>query len=164
MTLLSLDTSTTCSGYAVFKDGELLHYGCEKTDKKFSGDKTEAMIERLYALIDIVRPDIIVTELTVVTRNAQAQRNLTMILGAIRGYCLTKKIFYYSFRPAEWRFFISKEKKPRKRIELKEWAKNMVTNSLNIELDSDDMADAILIGQAYCNAFNQESDSNDMGE
>ena len=122
------------------------------------------MIELIYTLIDITRPDIVVTELTVVSRNVQAQRNLTMILGAVRGYCISKKIFYYSFRPSEWRSLISNEKKPRKRAELKEWSKNQVKDLFNVELNSDDITDAILIGQAYCNAFSQEGNLSDMGE
>lgn len=115
------------------------------------------MIKYIYKVIKEIDPQIIVTEMTVVTRNAQAQRNLTMILGAIYGYCLKKDIFYCSFRPTEWRKLIniSNDKLPRKREELKEWSIQKVNQLFDITDINDDMSDAILLGQAYINKFSK---------
>ena len=113
------------------------------------------MILKIYEVINSENPQIIVAEMTVVARNAQAQRNLTMILGAIQGKCLEKDIFFYLFRPSEWRSLVKdhEEKLPRKREELKEWSKKKVSNIYEINGVSDDISDAILIGQAYVNKF-----------
>lgn len=116
-------------------------------------ERIKEMILKIYTMIKEIRPMIVVTEMTVVNRNAQAQRNLTLILGAIQGKCLEKNIAYYSFRPTEWRKKISEEKKPRKRAELKEWSKNKVSELFDIEDINDDISDAILLGQAYINLF-----------
>ena len=114
------------------------------------------MILFICEMIENEHPDIVVTELTVVNRNAEAQRNLTMILGAIRYKCLELKIEYHSLRPTEWRKLIKNkdEKIPRKREELKKWSINKIKENYNIETHSDDLSDAILIGQGYINSFN----------
>lgn len=159
MKLLSLDTSTTCTGYAVYENGELIKYGCLTHDKKVhlkQDEKMQEMVKMIYRLMDELDPKIVAIELTAVARNVQVQRNLTMILGAVYGYCVSRKIYFYSFRPSEWRNRVTPEKKPRKRDELKEWSKNQVKEIFKIELDSDDTSDAILIGYAYYMEFGRE--------
>ena len=113
------------------------------------------MILKIYEIIETEKPQIIVVEMTVVTRNAQAQRNLTMILGSIQGKCLENNIFFSLLRPTEWRKLVNneKEKLPRKREELKQWSKQKVSDILGINDINDDISDAILIGQAYINRF-----------
>lgn len=113
------------------------------------------MILKIYETIDKENPQIIVAEMTVVPRNVQAQRNLTMILGAIQGKCLEKNILFYLFRPSEWRKLVNdtNEKLPRKREELKAWSKRKVLEKYNITDINDDVSDAILVGQAYINKF-----------
>lgn len=122
---------------------------------KNTDERIKEMILKIYEIIEYEKPQIIVTEMTVVTRNAQAQRNLTMILGAIYGHCLHNGIFYWSFRPTEWRklVHITNEKLPRKREELKAWSINKVNELFNISDITDDISDAILLGQAYINKF-----------
>lgn len=46
------------------------------------------MLLEIFKIINETNPNTVVTEMTVVTRNAQTQRNLTMILGAIYGKCI----------------------------------------------------------------------------
>ena len=57
------------------------------------------------------------------------------------------------FRASEWRSLVKDkdEKLPRKRIELKEWSKNKTRLLYDIEVENDDISDAILIGRAYIN-------------
>lgn len=150
MKILSLDTSTTSTGWAVFDDNKLVKYDLINYKKiKDTSDRLGMMIGSIFDLIDKENPSIVVTEMTVVTRNAQAQRNLTMILGAIYGKCLLKKIEYASLRPTEWRSLISKDKKPRKREELKQWSLDKVEELFGINGIVDDVSDGILIGWAW---------------
>lgn len=154
-TLLAIDSSTKSTGYSVFINGSLNDYGCLEFNKIQNTDKRiQKMIAEIFELIKKYKPQIVVTEMTVVVRNAQAQRNLTMILGAIYGYCIQNYITYFSFRPTEWRKLISEEKKPRKREELKLWSKKKVEELFDIKKINDDISDAILVGQAYINKFN----------
>lgn len=156
--LLTFDTSTKSTGYALYVSGKLDKYELINFEHiKDTEMRISKMIKYIYKVIKEIDPQIIVTEMTVVTRNAQAQRNLTMILGAIYGYCLKKDIFYCSFRPTEWRKLIniSNDKLPRKREELKEWSIQKVNQLFDITDINDDMSDAILLGQAYINKFSK---------
>ena len=154
--LISLDTSTSSTGYAVYISGKLHGYDLIDFKRiKNTDGRIKEMILKIYEIIETEKPQIIVVEMTVVTRNAQAQRNLTMILGAIQGKCLENNIFFSLLRPTEWRKLVNneKEKLPRKREELKQWSKQKASDILGINDINDDISDAILIGQAYINRF-----------
>ena len=154
--LISLDTSTSSTGYAVYISGKMHRYDLIDFKRiKNTDERIKEMILKIYEIIETEKPQIIVAEMTVVTRNAQTQRNLTMILGAIQGKCLENNIFYSLLRPTEWRKLVNneKEKLPRKREELKQWSKQKVSDILGINDINDDISDAILIGQAYINRF-----------
>lgn len=154
--LISLDTSTSSTGYAVYISGKLHRYDLIDFKRiKNTDERIKEMILKIYEIIETEKPQIIVAEMTVVTRNAQSQRNLTMILGAIQGKCLENNIFFSLLRPTEWRKLVNneKEKLPRKREELKQWSKQKVSDILGINDINDDISDAILIGQAYINRF-----------
>ena len=154
--LISLDTSTSSTGYAVYISGKLHRYDLIDFKRiKNTDERIKEMILKIYEIIETENPQIIVAEMTVVTRNAQTQRNLTMILGAIQGKCLENNIFFSLLRPTEWRKLVNneKEKLPRKREELKQWSKQKVSDILGINDINDDISDAILIGQAYINRF-----------
>ena len=151
-----MDTSTSSTGYAVYISGKLHRYDLIDFKRiKNTDERIKEMILKIYEIIETEKPQIIVAEMTVVTRNAQAQRNLTMILGAIQGKCLENNIFFSLLRPTEWRKLVNneKEKLPRKREELKQWSKQKASDILGINDINDDISDAILIGQAYINRF-----------
>lgn len=153
--LISMDTSSNSTGVAIFVDGVLSrHFLIDLKKIKNTDERIEEMIKQIYKIIEEEKPDIVVTELTVVTRNAQAQRNLTMILGAIYGKCVDKNIWHANFRPTEWRSLIDTDKKPlgRKRENYKQWSIDIVKEKYDIEAN-DDICDAILIGRAYVNKF-----------
>ena len=154
--LLSFDTSTNSTGYSLYISGKLDKYEAfNYSSIKNTENRIKEMILNLYQIIEKINPDIVVVELTVVTRNAQTQRNLTMILGAIYGLCISKDIFFYSFRPSEWRkqVCVNGENTPRKREELKKWSIKKVEQLYGITNINDDISDAILIGKAYINKF-----------
>ena len=151
-----MDTSTSSTGYAVYISGKLHRYDLIDFKRiKNTDERIKEMILKIYEIIETEKPQIIVAEMTVVTRNAQSQRNLTMILGAIQGKCLENNIFFSLLRPTEWRKLVNneKEKLPRKREELKQWSKQKASDILGINDINDDISDAILIGQAYINRF-----------
>lgn len=152
--LISFDTSTNKTGYSIFLNGEYHASGIlDCSNDKIVRTRTLEMIKQIYAVIEAENPDIIITETTVVTRNAEAQRNLTYILGAIIGKCVEKCIAYDSLRPSEWRRKVCNkdENFPRKREELKAWSKEKVFELYGKDIESDDISDSILIGRAYCN-------------
>jgi Holliday junction resolvasome RuvABC endonuclease subunit len=155
--LLSLDSSTKSTGFAIFVNGNYKE-SCfiDHSKIKDAQERLSAMISDIYKIIDKYSPDIVTWEITVVVRNPQVQRDLTMIVGAIMGKCIEKNIFFYPFRPTEWRKLVSDgEKLPKKRDELKQWGKDKVKELFNIDVENDDVSDAILIGQAYIDKFRE---------
>ena len=153
MTLLSLDTSTTSTGYAIYVDGQYSSSACFDL-KKYKDEKLPQMIKLLFSLIDKLKPNIIVAEEMVVPRNPQTARLLTMLLGALYGKCLVSNIEWFTLRPTQWRKFAKNndEKLPRKRDELKAWSKAKVKSLFNIDVN-DDVSDAILIGYGFIKEY-----------
>lgn len=152
--LLSLDTSSSSTGWAYFENGKYVESGLiDLKAIKDSNVRLEKMVREIYKIIDHYSPAAVVTEMTVVLRNPAVQRTLTMILGAVFGKCADCSIEYQSLRPTEWRKLIDAGKKPKKRDELKEWSKIKVKELFHVEDITDDTSDAILIGQAYINMF-----------
>ena len=153
--LLSLDTSSTCSGWCVFIDGVYTQSGVInlKKEKFLDGNsRLEKMCKELLNLLILQMPNVVVIENTFVGKNAQSQNMLTMILGVVYGYCLQNNIYYYSLRASEWRSLVSKEKHVSKRSELKEWSVKKVKELFNINV-SDDESDAILLGVGLLNKY-----------
>ena len=158
MKILALDTSTKVSGYAIFNNKKLIRYSSiDKSDKKDGNKRMRDMVENIITLIKREAPDVVVIEETVVTRNPQTQRMLSMILGAVFGCCVINNFNYCALRPTQWRKLVrwDDEKLPKKRDELKFWSINKVAELYDIQEISDDISDAILIGQAFIN-MNQE--------
>ena len=124
--LLSLDTSTTSSGWAYFEGGEYVDSGVIQINTKDTSKRLKQMILLLFEYIDHYSPTTVIIETPAVVRNPQTQRLLTMIFGAIYGKCVVDNIEFCDLRPTQWRSLVDSEKKPRKRDELKEWSKNKV--------------------------------------
>ena len=118
------------------------------------------MVYEIITLIEREAPDVVVVEETVVTRNPQTQRMLSMILGAVFGCCVINNFKYYSLRPTQWRKLVrwDDEKLPRKRDELKLWSINKVAELYDIQDISDDISDAILIGKAFINMIEEQEE------
>lgn len=156
--LISLDTATGTTGYSIFIDGIYKESGIIETSSKIKGDeKLEQMMDLIHSLLKGEQPDIVITELVVPVRNAQATRMLQELTGSVRGFCVEHQISYYSLRPTEWRNAITKttgqKPKGRKREDQKEWSLDVVNNVLRIKTESNDQSDAILIGKAYIEMF-----------
>lgn len=155
--LISFDTSSKSTGYCIYVDGALSRYGrFDQSKIILMTERLEPMVKSILELIETEKPNIVVVETTSVNRNAQTQRFLTMIIGAIYGKCVADDIFYCSLRPQEWRSMISREPRPKKREELKEWGKQKVKELYGLEIEIDDISDAILIGRAYINKYSKE--------
>lgn len=156
--ILSLDTSSKITGYAVYYNGELVRCSSiDKTDVKDGNQRLRMMISELMTLIEREAPDVVVVEETVVTRNPQTQRMLSMILGAILGVCVSYGFAYCALRPTQWRKAVrgEDEKLPRKREELKKWSVDKVIELFGINEVNDDVSDAILIGMAFINMMKE---------
>ena len=83
--MISLDTSTSATGVGVFVNGKYKDSYVLETDKKIKrDDKLNQMIDLLHSLLLKEKPDIVITELVVPTRNASATRMLQELTGSVR--------------------------------------------------------------------------------
>ena len=154
ITLLSLDTSTTSTGWAIFKDGKYQESGVIDDFKKVKNghERLRLMTKELLDSIGQLEPDIIVIEKDVVFGNMKVIDMLMKIIGAVYGFCLFNGITYYEFAPSEWRKYVKLQAFGRKRDEFKKASIKYIKDNLNMEVN-DDEADAICIGLAYCKKF-----------
>lgn len=157
ITLLSLDTSTTSTGWAIFKDGVYQESGVINDFKKEKNGykRLELMVKELLLDIEQLKPDIIVIEKDVVFGNMKVIDMLMKIIGAVYGFCLKNEITYYEFAPSEWRKYVKLQVFGRKRTEFKQASIKYVKDNFNKEVN-DDEADAICVGIAYCKKFKGE--------
>ena len=147
--MISLDTSSTKSGWAYFEAGELVLSGeLDYSKEKDSEIRVEEMIMSIYKVLSTYNPDIIVAEKNTVGRNARTERMLGHIVGSVKGYALAFYKEFTTLSPTEWRKAVKKDFAcPRKREEAKECAIKMVKDKYGIDV-SDNQAEAILIGDA----------------
>lgn len=157
VTLLSLDTSTTSTGWAVFQNGIYQDSGViDEFKKEKNGYKRLGlMVKKLLMYIEQLKPDIIVIEKDVVFGNMKVIDMLMKIIGAVYGFCLNNGITYYEFAPSEWRKYVKLQAFGRKRTEFKQASIKYVKDNFNKEVN-DDEADAICVGIAYCKKFKGE--------
>lgn len=164
--MISLDTSTTASGWAYWENAVLTEYGELQHDTKKEKDlelRLNAMSRDLIALLEKYQPDIIVVELTAAPKGAQTQRSLTELIGVVRGWAAFCDADFVRMRPSHWRKLAKQyyERElhgeivlPTERNQLKCWSMDMVKKQYGVQVD-DNISDAILIGVARIEEMNQ---------
>lgn len=153
---LSLDTSSSKSGWAYYVNGNYKESGvinldtneCKKKYKGNSDQRVKDMCLLLFELFDKYKPDIVVIEKLNVGRNMQATRLLAKIIGCVYAYAITHDCYYYEIQPSQWRSQLGMQSGRKKRDELKMLSVEYVKNTLDKDV-SDDEADAICVGLGY---------------
>lgn len=152
---VSLDTSTTASGCALFVDGKL----SETALINLSGNKNtfkrmNLMILEILKQLSKWKPDVIWIEHPQGEgRNVLVVNMLSEILGAVRAYAVTKGVDYHEINPSEWRKYAGLTQGSKKREDLKKQSLQYVREQFNIECETDDLADAIAIGCSVLNYY-----------
>ena len=145
--MLSLDTSSESSGYAVYKAGVLTKdHGHLDHFKKNEGElHVQNMNKDLLALLNRTNPSIVVIEKPPYAKgNPNTHVILCVIIGVVRGWCLEHDCEFNLINTSVWRAALSNESPvPKKREELKKWSITLAG------VEDDNEADAILIGRAW---------------
>lgn len=158
--LLSLDTSSTKTGWALFNNGNFEKSGvinldtneCKKKYKNNSEQRIEDMCLNIINLLKEQNPDIIVIEKLNVGRNMVAVRCLSKIIGVVYCYSILNKCFYYEIQPSQWRSQLGMQSSKRKREEYKQLSIDYVKKNFNKDV-SDDESDSICAGIGYIKMF-----------
>lgn len=158
--LLSLDTSSSKTGWAYFENAKYKKSGvidldtkeCKKIYKGNSEKRIEDMCLAVFDLLKEYKPDIIVVEKLNVGRNMVAVRHLSKVIGAVYCYSILNKCYYHEIQASQWRSQIGIQSKNRKRDEYKRLAVEYVKNALGIDV-TDDEADGVCAGIGYIKMF-----------
>ena len=161
--LLSLDTSSSKSGWAYFENAKYKKSGvidldtkeCKKKYKDNSDKRIEDMCLAVWDLLQKYEPDIIVIEKLNVSRNMNATRVLSKVIGTVYTYyILTDDCSYFEIQPTQWRSQLGMQSGKKKRDELKQLSIEYVKNTLGKDV-TDDESDSICQGLAYIKMFTE---------
>lgn len=153
--LCGLDTSSRCSGYSYFENGELIEHGVVDLGK-FKGSSDERIREMGRGLLKALQkydPDIVVIEEEVIG-SSTTTRMLAMIIGIVMSWTIAKNREFHMLQPSQWRSLVCNEGEsyPRKREDAKAWDISKCKEFFGIDV-GDDEADGILIGKAYIRKY-----------
>lgn len=151
MKILSLDLSSTSSGYAILNDGKIIDYGIIKSDDKdfvIRGHYMAEFVRLLFAKYGSF--DVVVIEELKVLKNQKVLAMLGIIQGMVIRECFNSQVEFVM--PTVWR-------KPYglngKREEAKQKAIQLCKDK-GLEVSTDDEAEAIILGKY----FSKRVDSN----
>ena len=151
--ILSLDLSSTSTGYALFDKTEYIYSGtisCSKTKTKDSIVRILYIVKELHQLIEKYQPTAILIEKLPFT-NMYGRETLSYLHGAVKFLSVEKNVpIIAEWNPTHWRkilsFYQGKGKTPKL---LKEQSMEYASVSTGKLIDDDNEADAICLGFAY---------------
>lgn len=148
--LIALDESTTCTGYAVFDDGELIEHGIFSFKSKDVLERVSLIMEEIEELIKTYKPSNMVIEDVQITMNAATAKSLLGLQFMIEVYAHRNNISCETYRTTKWRKILglsnsrSLDRKAKKQETI-----DYVKDKYGIDVLKDDESDAIAIGTAY---------------
>lgn len=163
MKLLSLDLSTSNSGWAVFQDGKLVEYGSIE-EPKYKGKSLERypqrtgkvgkmMAEEVCQIMRDKKPDKIIIEEASSNGIAGVKsiKSLIMLHGSLLTLMLQSDFYQYDtlqfLSPREWRGAVGLKKQGDWKVSSVNLANKLF--GLSLDLDCHDISDSILLGQGY---------------
>lgn len=170
MRILSIDASTSSSGWSIFDEKNLIEYGCIKSDKKEWRHRIADMVDELDKVIkrdgNIER--IYVEDVPLISANPQTMKILCCLQGALLGMAIGNKIYIEFIMPSAWRkpsgLFdgtksgTTRAEMKRKSIELanKTFGLELIYKSPSSKFNQDDEADCINLGASVQGVYQFE--------
>ena len=158
--MVGADTSTTCTGLALYVNGKFKEYAELSFPSKKYSDSEERMSLMAKAITDTLskwKADMVYIEIPQgAGGNVKLARQLGEMLGVVRGWCATHNADYTEMEPSEWRSWAGFDQGGKKRPELKQMSIDEVKKRHGIDV-GDDVADAINIGYGVLNHFTDET-------
>lgn len=160
-TIIALDASTSCTGYAVFENEWLIAYGKIKPHGDTWRDRLMDETMELAALFREYVPDVVVAEDVPLKDGKQTIVKLGAVHGMILSLCAGFKLEPVFVLPSTWRHKLGMFDGTRagmKRDAMKEKAVHMANELFGLDLqwvsptstkNDDDTAEAVLIGYSH---------------
>ena len=144
-TYLCLDDATKITGYSVFTDSKLKHYGVVsseiKENKPFK--RMKIMVDKIKGLIKKYKPDYVAIENCQFQHNYETYKQLSQLQGMLILTFIEIGIPYVIVSPTTWKSFC--KIKGRKREEQKTNTVKMIEDKFHLTVTEDE-ADSIGIG------------------
>lgn len=148
--LIALDESTTCTGYAVFDNGELVKHGLFSLKSKNVLERVSYIMEEIEKLIKEYKPNNMIIEDVQITMNAATAKSLLGLQFMIEVYAHRNNISCGTYRTTKWRKILGlSNSRTLDRKAKKQETIDYVKNKYGIEVLKDDESDAIAIGTAF---------------
>lgn len=170
MRILSLDASTSSSGWSIFDGKKLISYGCIKSNKKEWRHRIADMVDEIDKIIkqdgEIER--IYVEDVPLMSANPQTLKMLCCLQGALLGVAIGNKIYIEFLMPSAWRkpcgLFdgtksgTTRAEMKRKSIELanKTFGLNLIYKAPTSKFNQDDESDSINLGASVQGVYHYE--------
>lgn len=153
--LVSLDTSTTKTGWGLFIDGQYKLSGLLDCTASKKEERLHDMAALIFMELDTWMPEIVVVESVHVSRNMQTTRMLCEVIGIVRAWTIINGAAFYELSPSEWRKLVGIQTAGRKRDEYKQLSVEFVKENVTDKDISNDEADAICVGLGYIKMFSE---------
>jgi len=152
MVVAGIDASTTATGVAVMKDGELIYYELIAIDSRKEKDaykRIKEMLIRICAILDQHKIDKVYMEKAICKGgNVDITIKLAYLSGGMSLYCIQKDIEFHNPTPASWRASVGiKNGRGVLREEQKAQAIKAVKDWYGIDV-GDDVAEATLLARS----------------
>ena len=150
MRVLSLDQSTRITGWSLFEDSQYVKSGVINLCKtKDTEERSKQMAVEICQLIESTNPDVTIIEEVQQQSNVSTVIKLARIQGVAIGFCAAHNIDLHILTPSRWRAALNYKQGPKvRREELKQQSRDFVTNSLGLDIKSEDENEAIAINEA----------------
>lgn len=154
--MITFDSSTKVTGYAVFENGILKRHGeFDISNIQLMDNRFPVMVRSITDLLNKENPDIIYVEELKVERNAKTARFLSKLIGTIYGWAIAKNVEFNEWPPTVTRKHLGfQQGKNVKRESLKEQAIAYVKRVHQIDV-LEDRAEAICLGDAVIVFFQE---------
>lgn len=147
--MCSLDTSTKKTGIATYINGELKDYTVIDFSKISNADNRIMQMGRdILKYLEKKKPEIIYIEDSKGKPNYETVKKLGKVIGIVLSYCIKNNVYVEQVSPNTWRGYLKEFNGIKGRENLKQAGIILVKNIFGIITNSDDLADAILLGYA----------------
>ena len=153
--LMSFDTSTTMSGWAIYENGEYIKSGVIDLHKsrKAAPERIDMMCREILQMLKKEKPDIVVVEKLNVSRNLNTVRELCRVIDVCYFYSLLAgNCRFQEMGPSEWRSGIGIKAKYGERQSYKKLAREYAATHFKQDIGEDE-AEAICIGASYVSQY-----------
>lgn len=143
--VLALDNATKITGYAVYENGKLLHYGIKEVDESTAQNLRIAYMKQWFAsMLTVWEIDSVGLENVQYQGNPQTLITLSKLLGVLETTSLEYNIEPYIVSSQTWKSFCKVKGKNRQQDKQKAQARVKELHGIVV---SQDAADAICLGE-----------------